>query len=244
MSMQGRLPRIAVLLGIVIAAAAGLATPARSGRDPRRRELHLPRPAAKLEPHRSPIALALSADGSRLLTANQTAGIGLAGRHRERQGPPRGCRPATGPPAWPSRADGKTRRRHALVRLRPRPAEDRGRPDRPSPAGSRSGPSRAGVVLSADGKTAYVAVGVANEVVRVDLEPLQGHRPGGRRPRAAGRRPLARWLAAPGRQCPVAGRLADLDRVAGASSGRSRSRATTSARWRSAPTARTATSPT
>ena len=35
------------------------------------------------------------------------------------------------------------------------------------------GPEPRGVVLSHDGKTAFVAVGVANEVVQVDLEPLR-----------------------------------------------------------------------
>ena len=43
---------------------------------------HLPRPAAKEEPHRSPIALALSPDGTRLLVANQTAGsVSLVDTH-------------------------------------------------------------------------------------------------------------------------------------------------------------------
>ena len=67
--------------------------------------------------------------------------VGLARRHRERQGPPRG---GHGRPARRGGHLGRRQagRRHALVRLRPRPAEDRGRPDRPSPAGSRSGPSR------------------------------------------------------------------------------------------------------
>ena len=56
------------------------------------------------EPHRSPIALALSADGTRLLTANQTAG------HASRWSIPKSgagartsSRPATSRRAWPSR---------------------------------------------------------------------------------------------------------------------------------------------
>ena len=48
------------------------------------------------------------------------------------------------------------------------------------------GPEPRGVVLSADGKTAYVAVGVANEVVQVDLE------------HAAGRPPAWPWAASRG----------------------------------------------
>ena len=61
--------RVIVSLGlaVVLVAAAGFA--ARGGDAPSRS------PAAKQdEPHRSQIALALSSDGTRLLTANQTAG--------------------------------------------------------------------------------------------------------------------------------------------------------------------------
>ena len=70
------------------------------------------------------------------------------------------------------------------------------------------GPEPRGVAMTADGSTAFVAVGVSNEVVRVDLNAQQGHRPAAGRPRAARDRPLARRVATARRQCTVAGRLA------------------------------------
>ena len=77
------------------------------------------------EPHRSPIALALSADGSRLLTANQTAGtVSLVDTksarvlHEIKTGEkPAGRRPVA---RWPPRGG------HPLVRLRPRGARPEG----------------------------------------------------------------------------------------------------------------------
>ena len=106
------------------------------------------------------------------------------------------------------------------------------------------GPEPRGVAISADGPTAYVAVGVSNEVVRVDLDARQvtGRLTVGREPRGLALTPDG--VAAARRQRPVAEPLGDRDRRRGRSSGRCRSRATTSGRSPSAPTAGRATSPT
>jgi YVTN family beta-propeller protein len=126
-----------------------------------------PSTPAQDEPHRSPIALALSVDGSRLLTANQTAGsVSLvdtaAGRvlHEVKTGEK--------PAGVALSRDG---RRGVVTHwygydLAVLDIKD----DRIGVAGRvEVGPEPRGVAISADGKTAYVAVGVANEVVRVDL---------------------------------------------------------------------------
>ncbi len=94
------------------------------------------------EPHRSPIALALSADGTRLLAANQTAGTVSLVDTEVGAGAPRAqdrrqaCRrgPLEGRPS---------RRGHPLVWLRPAPCS-RSRTTRSRwPAASRSAPSPA-----------------------------------------------------------------------------------------------------
>jgi YVTN family beta-propeller protein len=119
------------------------------------------------EPHRSPIALALSADGSRLLTANQTAGtVSLVdtadGRvlHEVKTGDK--------PAGVALSRDG---RRGAVAHwygydLAVLELKD----DRITVAGRVDiGPEPRGVAVTADGSTGYVAAGVSNEVVRVDL---------------------------------------------------------------------------
>ncbi len=143
-----------------------------------------PRPAAGDEPHRSPIALALSSDGRRLLTANQTAGT-------------------------VSLVDAEGRKLLDEVAVGEKPAGVAFAPD-----GRRAivanwygydvavleihddklavvgrvevGPEPRGVAIGADGATAYVAVGVADEVARVDLDALSvtGRLVVGREPRS------------------------------------------------------------
>jgi YVTN family beta-propeller protein len=120
------------------------------------------------EPHRSPLALALSADGARLLVANQTAGsVSLVDTraHRVLDEQKTGDRPA-GVAISPDGDRGIVTHWYGydVVVL--------GLKDGHISLGARIavGPEPRGVVLSADGKTAYVAVGVANEVVRVDVE--------------------------------------------------------------------------
>jgi YVTN family beta-propeller protein len=119
-------------------------------------------------PHRSPIALALSADGTRLITANQTAdSVSLvdpvAGKVLAEL--------TTGekPAGVAISADG---RRAAvthwygydlcILEVGPDSLKSLGRVE--------VGPEPRGVAMTADGKTAYVAVGVTNEVARVDLD--------------------------------------------------------------------------
>jgi YVTN family beta-propeller protein len=132
----------------------------------------IPNPAqTRVEPHRSPIALALSADGKHLLTANQTAGsvslVDTAGGKVLHE-VPTGDRPV----GVALSADGKTAAvthwyGYDLARLKVEGG-------RITVTGRLEvGPEPRGVALSADGKTAYVAVGVANEVVKVDLDRLK-----------------------------------------------------------------------
>ena len=123
------------------------------------------------EPHRSPIALALSSDGTRLLVANQTAGsVSLvditSGKVLQEL--------ATGQkPAGVAISSNGTRGvvTHwfgydlALLEI------DH---DRMTVTGrAEVGPEPRGVVLDQGGKTAFVAVGASNEVVKVDLETMR-----------------------------------------------------------------------
>ena len=134
-------------------------------------------------PHRSPIALALSADGTRLLTANQSAGsVSLvdtqAGKvlHEVKTGE----KPAGVAIAKDGRRGVVTHwYGYDLVIL------DVGA-DRLEVAGRVPvGPEPRGVAVSPDGRTAYVAVGASNEVVRVDLDEkkVTGRLAVGREPR-------------------------------------------------------------
>jgi len=140
-------------------------------------------PKAEAEVDRSPIALAIAADGSRLLVANRTAGsVSLvdpkAGRVIREV--------ATGdrPSGVAISADGKlgvvahwSGYDLAILGLEADKAAIVGRVE--------VGPEPRGVVISADGRTAYVAVGASNEVVRVDLadKKVTGRVGVGREPR-------------------------------------------------------------
>jgi YVTN family beta-propeller protein len=139
--------------------------------------------AARDEPHRSPIALALSADGTRLLVANQTAGtVSLVdtGRARVLDEKKTGDRPAGVALARDGRRGVVT---HwfgydvALLALKDDKIAIAGRIE--------VGPEPRGVAMTADGTTAFVAVGVSNEVVRVDLNAfkISGRLNVGREPR-------------------------------------------------------------
>ncbi len=138
---------------------------------------------AKPEPHRSPIALALSADGRRILSANQTANsVSLIDAEAakvldeiETGEKPAGV--AIGPDG--SRAVVAHWYGYDLAVLEIRD-------DRLRVVGRiEVGPEPRGVVIGPDGKTAYVAVGVADEVARVDLDArkVTGRLPVGREPR-------------------------------------------------------------
>ncbi len=96
------------------------------------------------------------------------------------------------------------------------------------------GPEPRGVALSADGATAFVAVGVTNEVARVDLNArkVTGRLTVGREPRE--HRAFARRLAAAGGQRPLAERLARSTPSVESRRARFRSTATTSGRSPSA----------
>jgi YVTN family beta-propeller protein len=135
------------------------------------------------EPNRSPIALALSSDGTRLLSANQTAGsVSLVDTESGRvlHESATGDRPAGVALSRDGRRGVVT---HwyggdlALLEVGPERLKVAGR--------VKVGPEPRGVVLSPDGRTAYVAVGVSNEVARVDLESLAvtGRLAVGREPR-------------------------------------------------------------
>ena len=140
-------------------------------------------PSTAVEPHRSPIALALSPDGSRLLTANQTAGtVSLVD-------PASGTvlvEVATGekPAGVAFAPDGKKAVvSHwygydlAVLAVGPESLEVSGRVE--------VGPEPRGVAVSPDGSTAFVAIGVENEVARVDLDSMKvtGRLKVGREPR-------------------------------------------------------------
>jgi len=135
------------------------------------------------EPHRSPIALAVSSDGTRLLAANQTSGsVSLvdpkAGRVLEEV--------ATGekPAGVAISRDGRRGLvSHwygydvAVLEIKPESLRVVGRIE--------VGPEPRGVVIAPDGITGYVAVGASNEVVRLDLDAnrVTGRLEVGREPR-------------------------------------------------------------
>jgi YVTN family beta-propeller protein len=139
--------------------------------------------ARSAEPDRSPVALALSADGARLLTANQTSGtVSLIDTRAGKviAEVPTGDKPAGVAIAKDGRRAAVT---HwygydlAVLDVAPGGLKVVGRLE--------VGPEPRGVVIAPDGKTAYLAVGVTNEVVRVDLDARQvtGHLTVGREPR-------------------------------------------------------------
>ncbi len=160
--------RLALLLGILSIAVA----------------LSIPGVADEpTEKHRSPVAIALSNDGQRLLTANQTSNsVSLV----DVSNGSILAEVTTGekPVAVALSKDGKRGIvAHwfgydvAVLEIGPSAIEVLGRVN--------VGPEPRGVVLSSDGKTAYVTVGVANEVVRVDTDSLKitGRVEVGREPR-------------------------------------------------------------
>lgn len=135
------------------------------------------------EPHRSPVALVLSADGRRLLSANQTAGtVSLIDAEAAKVLD----EIATGdkPAGVAITADGsRAVVAHwygydlAVLQIEGDKLQVVGRVE--------VGPEPRGVVLDHDGKTAYVAIGAADEVARVDLDKLAvtARLPVGREPR-------------------------------------------------------------
>ncbi len=175
--------RVYAGVAISLTVAAGLLWPLAiaSGGDGTR-----PGPAATAahdEPHRSPIALALSADGARLLVANQTANsVSLVDTRSERvlAELKTGDKPA-GVALSPDGRRGVVTHWYgydlAVLALQ----DDQIR----LVARIGVGPEPRGVALSPDGDLAYVAVGVANEVVRVDLKnrKVTGRLAVGREPR-------------------------------------------------------------
>lgn len=179
--MDGRMrSRVVVSVGmallLVVAAVRGGDAPGAANADREKLISHD-------EPHRSPIALALSADGSRLLTANQTAGtVSLvdpaAGKvlHEVRTGDK--------PAGVALSRDG---RRGAVAHWYGYDLavlDIQG--DRILVAGRvEVGPEPRGVAIAPDGSTAFVAVGVSNEIVRVDLaaRKVTGRLAVGREPR-------------------------------------------------------------
>ncbi len=143
----------------------------------------LGRASISAEPDRSPIALAVSADGSRLLTANQTAGSvslvdPVAGKILAEIAT--GDKPAGVALSKDGRRGVVT---HwyggdlALLDIGPDSVKVAGRVE--------VGPEPRGVVIRQDGKTAYVTLGAANKVVRVDLDrqEVTGSLDVGREPR-------------------------------------------------------------
>jgi YVTN family beta-propeller protein len=139
---------------------------------------------AGAEPHRSPIALALSTDGTRLLTANQTANtVSLvdtkAGKVLDEV--ETGEKPA-GVALSPDGRRGVVTHWYggdlAILEVGSNLVKVVGR--------VAVGPEPRGVVIAPDGRTAYVAVGVSNEVVRVDLDTKEvtGRLLVGREPRS------------------------------------------------------------
>ncbi len=176
-----------------------------------------PKPTSDAYP--SPIALALSTDGARLLVANQgTGSVALVD-------PKAGkvlAEVATGdkPAGVALSKDGKRAVvTHwygydlAILDVRPDGLKVVGRVD--------VGPEPRGVVLSEDGSTAYVAVGASNEVVRVDLDAksVTGRLAVGREPRGLAITPDGKTLSR--RECAVGRPLDRRRRPRGRSSGRS-----------------------
>jgi YVTN family beta-propeller protein len=135
------------------------------------------------EPHRSPIALALSADGSRLLVANQTAGtVSLIDTKTARvlHELKTGDRPSG--VAW-----SKDGRRGVVTHWF---GYDVGlleiKDDKLALAGRvEVGPEPRGIAFLADGTTAFVTIGVNNEVARIDWNgrKVTGRLAVGREPR-------------------------------------------------------------
>jgi len=159
-----------MVTGIMLTVCAGVIWPWRmaDGGDAPDRSPSASSPAISHdEPHRSPIALALSTDGTRLLVANQTAGtVSLVDTKAARvlHELKTGEKPA-------GVAISKDGRRGAVTHwygydVCVLEIKD----DRLALAGRVDvGPEPRGLAIKADGSTAYVAVGASNDVARVDL---------------------------------------------------------------------------
>ncbi|MDX2038519.1 MAG: cytochrome c peroxidase [Isosphaeraceae bacterium] len=194
-----RIPTIALILGCALL-AIGLVRP--SGAELRSTE---PDITGSTEPHRSPIAIAISKDGKRLLTANQTSGSvslidatksSVLGEIRTGDKPAGVAIAADGRRAVVTHWYGYDL---AILDL----AGDRlaivGRVE--------VGPEPRGVVIDQSGRFAYAAVGVADEVVKVDLEKkaIAGRVAVGREPRSLALSPDGKFLAvAHGREQTIA----------------------------------------
>ncbi len=135
------------------------------------------------EPHRSPIALAVSTAGNRLLSANQTSGsVSLVDTKNARvlHELKTGDKPAGVALSRDGRRGVVT---HwfgydlAILEIKDDKLAIIGRVE--------VGPEPRGVAMTADGSTAFVAVGVSNELVRVDLKArkITGSLQVGREPR-------------------------------------------------------------
>lgn len=164
---------------------AGLAAATLTASEPIAGRAGTPEAPKAIDPEldRSPTALALSSDGTRLLTANQTSGSVSwidAATGRILQELATGDRPAgvalthDGARAVVTHWYGYDA---AILKINGDRLEIAGRVE--------VGPEPRGVVIAPDGKTAYIAVGVANEVVRLDLEThrISGRLTVGREPR-------------------------------------------------------------
>jgi YVTN family beta-propeller protein len=178
----------AVACGVLFALACGIGWPlslaggdrSRSGAGASPQARQQPAPD---EPHRSPIALALSGDGRRLLVANQTANsVSLVDTTGARvlDEQKTGDKPAGVALSRDGRRGVVTHwYGYDLALL------DLDRDRIAVRARIPVGPEPRGVVLSADAGVAFVTVGVTNEVVRVDLSArkVTGRLPVGREPR-------------------------------------------------------------
>ncbi|WP_435017284.1 cytochrome c peroxidase [Tundrisphaera sp. TA3] len=165
--MTHRLTQTSACLAILVATAA---VPARGG--------------DAQAPDRSPIALAIARDGSRMLVANQTANsvswLDLIGGKVIVE-VPTGDMPAGVAISGDGTRGIVTHWRGydaAVLRLTPEGVKVEGRVE--------VGPEPRGVAIGPDGRTAFVAVGAANEVARVDLvdRKVTGRVAVGREPRA------------------------------------------------------------
>jgi YVTN family beta-propeller protein len=183
--MDRRLPsRVVLTLGIILGstlAALAPSTHVRGGDTPDPGPS--PKAPAPVEPHRSPIALALSTDGTRLLTANQTADtVSLVDTKSGRV--LREIKTGEKPAGVALSRDG---RRGVVTHWYGYDVAVLDLKDDTITVAGRIeiGPEPRGVAITADGSTAFVAVGAANEVVRLDLNgrKVSGRLTVGREPR-------------------------------------------------------------
>ena len=181
-------PRVVLTLGMILGsslASLGFWTLVRGGDSPPPKTNSTPKatPSAIEERHRSPISLALSADGTRLLTANQSSdSVSLIDTKSGRL--LREIKTGSKPAGVALSRDGhRGVVSHwygydlAVLDVSNDSITLAGRIE--------VGPEPRGVAITSNGSTAFVALGVANEVVRVDLkgQKVTGRIPVGREPR-------------------------------------------------------------